>query len=163
MIYTAAVLKENSRHLLRWLAKALTTLEEDGFRFQTSQAELLPHHMTLNLGAFDDSLNDPSVLGGFAEIHVDRLRFNYTLGVCAAPVLRARVESIDGDGKWLDLKTINDFPHITTCLKPGVSAKTSNEMLSLPRQQNEEVVFDQTYVLEAWVQEVRPQKTYLGA
>lgn len=162
MIYTAAVLNENSRHLLRWLTKANTTLEADGFLFQTPQGDKLPHHMTINLGSFDESINSRSVLGGFVELHIDRVKFDYNIGACAAPIVKAQVELVDqidqtSEG-WIDLKTFNDHPHITTCLRPGVSAKFSNDMLA--SHGVKEVLFDQTYILEAWVQEVRPQKTY---
>lgn len=157
MIYTAAVLNENSGHLLRWLAKGLTSLEDDGFLFQTPQGNPLPHHMTVNLGAFDESLNEKRLLGCFVELHVKRLCFNYTIGACAAPVEKSRVEI---DGEWFDLKTFNDHPHITTCLKPGVGAKFSNDLLAIPKPHTESVHFDRTYILDGWVKEVKPQKTY---
>lgn len=159
MLYTAAVLNENSGHLLRWLTKALTTLEQDGFLFQTPQGSPLPHHMTVNLGAFDDSLNERKMLGCFVELHVDRVCFNHTIGACAAPVVKSQIEV---NGEWLELKSINEYPHITTCLKPGVGAKFSNQMLSIPEPHTETVYFDRTYILNGWLQEVKPQKFYTG-
>ena len=163
MIYTAAVLNENSAHLLRWLTKALTDLENEGYVFKTTQGEPLPHHMTLNLGTFDESLNKRNVLGGFAELHIDRISFNHNIGICAAPVNKARVETTAfTSSEWVDLNSMNDHPHITTCVKPGVSPKFSNDMLDNATQGTIEVLLDQTYILEGWVKEVKPQKTYTG-
>ena len=64
-MYTAAVLRTTSGHLLRWLTKGTTTLEDDGFVFQTPHGEPLPHHMTVNLGLFDDRSPQVTVENNF--------------------------------------------------------------------------------------------------
>lgn len=161
-MYTAAVLRDTSAHLLRWITKALTTLEGDGFAFRTPQSESIPHHMTVNLGTFDDRINPNVPLGSYVEIRLSKLVFNYTLGVCAAPVT-ARVEIAEGE--WTKLHTINDHPHITIALKPGVPARMSNDLLAQERTSPhvEIIELDQTYTLEADLEEVRPTKSYMGA
>lgn len=150
-MYTAAVLMPMSAQLLKWMTKAIFKPEKDCFVFQTEQKQALPHHMTINLGKFATNLNDPICLGSRAELRVDCLYIDYSLGVCAAKVHLAQLAS----GK--EIKTENKVPHITICLVPGVKPMTSNIMLEKLGDPDCETVahpLDQTYVLDAIIQEV---------
>ena len=156
-MYTAAVLRQTSALLLKWIAKSLAQPEEFGFRFETPQGEPLPHHMTMNLGAIDHALNSPECVGRPAEVQIDQIYVNHTLGVVAARVVAARVELVDQVGPgtyWKELRSKNKCPHITVALKPGVPAKTSNQVLETPSPHNIVVDLDQVYTLEAVVEEV---------
>lgn len=159
MRYTAAVLRPTSGHLLKWITRAVLKPEDDGFLFQTPQGEPLPHYMTLNLGEFDGSLNPPFLLGKRVLLNVRELYLNHTLGVCAAPVVDAVTEESFGDDfKWgsmpIAVASKNKCPHITVALKPNSAAKLSNQMLKTPGPQNIIVKLDQTYTLEAVIEEV---------
>lgn len=159
MKYTAAVLRPTSALLLKWIARAVLKLEPDGFLFETPQGEPLPHHMTLNLGAFDDKVNPPFLLGKRVLLSIRELHYNHTLGVCAAPVVDAVTEDSFGDDfKWgampVAVASKNKCPHITVCLKPHSAAKFSNKLLEEPGPHNICVALDQTYTLEAVIEEV---------
>jgi len=150
-MYTAAVLAPMSAQLLKWITKALIRPEKDRFVFQTEQKQPLPHHMTINLGEFDQNLNDPSCLGSRVELRIDCIYINYCIGVCAAKVHLAQLPS----GK--ELKVENKVPHVTICLVPGTKPMSSNTMLESlgdPASQTFSYPLDQTYFLDATIQEV---------
>jgi hypothetical protein len=148
-MYTAAVLTDVSANLLKWMVRALTKLEEEGFVFQTEQGNPLPHHMTINLGAFDHALNDVMTTKGCPiKLTVEEIVYNHVIGVCAAPVVRA--EGIGED----DIKTANAVPHITLCIKPGSKPMLSNKMLESPNPHTVRIKLDAAYVLESVGEEV---------
>lgn len=156
-MYTAAVLTDNSADLLRLLTEKLLNPEADGFRFETPQGEPLPHHMTINLGQFDGALNDRSLLGRPAQVDIEVIGINRTMGVCAAVVTGARAltESPHVNSPyWVELKSKNKKPHVTICLMPGVKAKTSNDMLEGPSLDTVFTRLPRKYTLEAFVREV---------
>lgn len=144
-MFTAAVLQPNSAALLKWIMRGTLDLESEGFQLTTKAGDPLPHHMTLNMGRFDESLNPRAMLGQSVVLHVDRLVADPQLGVCAAPVNLA---------EWQggEVRTVNTHPHITVCLKPGSKPMLSNEMLN--RLSNVKVFpLDEVYRLEAIVEE----------
>lgn len=130
-MYTAAVLVDGQRNLLQIALSELLDLEAEGFLFQTPKGDALPHHLTINMGEFDEVLNCRSMLGMPVELVVDGFWYDRDLGVCAARVSRATC-CIVGDERQADyyesVKTVNESPHITMCLKPGVKPFLSNKL-----------------------------------
>lgn len=145
-MYTAAVLTEVSANLLRYMVMFHVKLHEQGFHFRTESSEL-PHHMTINLGPFDDALNDIEINGCPVIISIDTIVYNKKIGVCAATVC-------DSVAKWdrTKINSANKNPHITCCVKNGCKPRFSNVMLE---EQNDpkNIVFklDKIYKLEAVV------------
>lgn len=133
-----------------WMTRALLRLEERGYAFKTPQGELLPHHMTINLGALDEALNPPTWLDAEVGLFVEELVYEDELGVCAAPVVLTTGLSERHLGEQLRSK--NAHPHITVCLKPGVKPFTSNLMLEHPEPKTTRVRLDKKYLLDARVQ-----------
>jgi hypothetical protein len=148
-MYTAAVLSPTSAQLLKWIMRGTIALEGEGFVTETAQGHPLPHHMTINMGNLDSSLNPKAILGEPVILEIDRLVYNYTLGVCAAKVTRAAHSY-----KSWKIKSANIVPHITVCIKPGSKPMFSNQMLETPSPHNVEVELDQPYELDAVVMEV---------
>jgi hypothetical protein len=97
-MYIAAVLSSTSSELLKWIVRRILGLEQYGFVFQTQQGQELHHHMTINLEEFDEKLNNPDILWHPVELHIDKLYYNDTLGVCAASIVIARAKMIDPVG-----------------------------------------------------------------
>lgn len=155
-MYTAAVLTPISAELLKWIMRGTVALEDEGFVTETGQGNPLPHHMTINMGSFDKSLNRPEIVGEPALLKVDRLVYNHTLGVCAAKVVEAMAYSTDPDVEPdpMPIRSANIVPHITVCIKPSSKPMLSNQMLERPSPHNIEVVLDRIYELEAEVLEV---------
>ena len=154
-MYTAAVLDDLSAGLLRWAAKAAGI--EHTFGFDAGSTKL-PHHMTINLGLIDEELNSREVILRPARLFVDKIYWCHKLGVCAAPVIKAEVEMQEFPAKyWESLYCMNQHPHITVAVQPHVKPKTSNDLLAAV--EDGELVscqrFDQTYILNAKVMEVK--------
>lgn len=126
-MYTAVVLDGDSQEKLKLFLQQNPALENFGFLFQTSRGDPLPHHMTINLGALDANLNNPSIVEQKAIITVKKIGFNEKMGVCAAVVESAYLSSTSEK-----ITSMNDHPHITCCLKQGVQPKMSNQMLVDP-------------------------------
>lgn len=153
-MYTAAVLKEVSVDLLKSVVRNTTDLEQTGFVFKTTNESPLPHHMTINLGDFSPSLNDRSILWKPAELQFNQIVFDKVLGICAAPIIRAK--SLDKNGNiGLEVRTCNKRPHVTCCLIPGTKPKMSNDMLEIPTPETVIIDLDQVYILDAVVQVCR--------
>lgn len=128
-MYIAAVLTEHSAIILKSFILSLhvrhgeiVLYDFDNWQFKTAQGQPLPHHMTINMGEFDNNLNDPSILGREVLLTIDEIWSNEKLGVCAAPV----IEAITDDG--IKVFTMNSVPHVTCCIKPGSKPKFSNQM-----------------------------------
>jgi hypothetical protein len=118
-MYTAAVLSDFSKTALEMALLEFEDFTLSGFRFSTAQGGRLPHHMTINLGKFDESLNNITLLGAHVKLQVDRFYYNREIGVCAARVSSSSVY----------LTTINDEynqRHITMCLKWPAKPYDSN-------------------------------------
>lgn len=124
-MYCAAVLTEEAQNQLREAERTQIGLESLGFIYQIAYP--LPHHMTINLGEFDSNLNSLEILDQCAELRINQLVINHTFGICAAPVISAQAK-VSGQ-KWIDIHSMNDHPHITCCLKPGVKPMVSNQLL----------------------------------
>lgn len=121
-MYTAAVLDMNSRLTLRQALSSSRNMEEFGFVFKTSAGESLPHHMTINLGNFNQNLNNPQILGKAALLTVSH--FLYNDKICCAVVSHAEVDGVS-------INTINDQTsgkHITMCLVPPTKPMESNAL-----------------------------------
>lgn len=119
-MYTAAVLTPPARQLLQQKLEEKRNMS--AFVFETKSGEILPHHMTINMGSFDSSLNDPDCLGKGVTLWVTRFRYNDK--VCCAEVVSADIE-----GK--PIRTMNDQKsgkHITMCLRPPGKPVDSNEL-----------------------------------
>lgn len=117
-MYTAAILDHRSVDSLRNQAEQLLG-DLSAFRFSTSQGHRLPHHMTVNLGSLDESLNPRSMLGRPVILKVNKLARNDSTGVCAACVETSLCESSL-------LRSANAQPHITICIMPWAKPKDSN-------------------------------------
>jgi hypothetical protein len=120
-MYTAAVLRPNSVLELLQALRETTDLESRGFVCLTPQGEPLPHHMTINLGTFDDSVNKPELLGKSAILYVDSIWYCDEIGACAAQVCKAYSEGNP-------VNSINEHKHITICLKPPAKPVYSNKI-----------------------------------
>lgn len=143
-MYTAAVLRPESVEILLETLREKLDLEEHGFACVTPQGEALPHHMTINLGSFDTTVNKPELLGRSTILFVDSLWFCKTIGACAARVTRAY-----SDGE--EINSINQNKHITICLKPPAKAFHSNKIF----EAGECVMLEQQLNLMADIQEVQ--------
>lgn len=153
-MYTAAVLHPISANLLRWIQRGILDLEQEGFVVQTQQGQLLPHHMTINLGKFDENLNEESLLGHEALLKVNQFVYNDVLGVCAAPVIEAVGYRL-ADPPVIPIKTINEHPHITVCIMPWAKPASSNVMLAESHLNNITIKMDQVYELQARIEHVQ--------
>jgi hypothetical protein len=120
-MYTAAVLTEDSVKTLEDEAKQVFDLT--GFEFSTPAGSKLPHHMTINLGQFDENLNNPDILGKNCILSIQELLICDKIGVCAAKVLTAKFGTID-------ICSTNIHKHITICLKPPNKPVRSNELFT---------------------------------
>lgn len=136
-MYIAAILDDVSVQKIKntlkadWFLDRKMTFDQEfpDFLYQTEAGMPLPHHMTVNLGSLDKSLNDPRIIGKPVRLICKNVYVNNWMGVCAIVVDNAYVE-IEIGQPWVDLKTSNVIPHITVCIKKGVKPKTSNDMLS---------------------------------
>lgn len=129
-MYTAVVLDEDCRKLLKYALCNLLDAEGMGYVFQTRQGDELPHHMTLNLDAFDESLNDPSLKGAYCRLEVDGFCFDHDMGVIAARVTKHTAVRNAIDGEWSEqpVNTTNENPHITMCLLGDAKPFHSNKL-----------------------------------
>lgn len=148
-MYAAAVLSKASADLLKGFVIGHSEL--DSYEFETGNGDPLPHHMTINLGAFDTSLNDASLLGCQAVLIINEIVYDDTLGVCAAPVIasQAKLNPVGPRHLWKAIKTINQHAHITCCIKPGSKPKFSNSMLTMLGPNTKIIGLDKCYELEA--------------
>lgn len=154
-MFTAAILYPTSAALLKWMMRGTFNLEPQGFVLETEQGMPLPHHMTINLGRMDRTLNPGLKLGCDALIRVRRLCHNPRIGVCAAEVVSA-VEPLDRTvaslgGAFRPIKCMNSHPHITLCLLPGTKPKEANRIFL--ETDSIYTSLDETYELEATVEE----------
>lgn len=149
-MYTAAVLSQLSADLLKWIVRGTSDLEQWGFEFKTERGDPLPHHMTINLGDFDYSLNNGfTLLNCPVQLTVEEIVYNHVLGVCAAPVIK--MVGLGDD----EIKTVNAIPHITLCIKTGSKPVISNKMLETPSPHTRRRKLDKQYILEAIVEVVK--------
>jgi len=140
-MYTAAVLRPDSALKLKQIMREKIDLENLGFECKTPQGEPLPHHMTLNLGLFDNTLNDPELLGSEIVLTVDSLWYCEMIGACAAKVIDSQ-----------SAKSINTQKHITICLKPPAKPFQSNKLFEPMTKQ---IMLDAPLTLEASIQEIQ--------
>lgn len=121
-MYTAAILADSSSKLLH--SKFIEKIDPDplGFIFETKFGQRLPHHMTINLGPFNDSINSPEVFGSSARLWVDH--FLYNENICCAVVKKA--ETLSG----IPIFCANKNPHITVCLRPPTRPVESNKLFT---------------------------------
>ena len=111
-MYTAVVIYEEDRPLLLQSLEQFRDFRKRGYAF-THNGTKLPHHMTINLNKFDETLNPELELDEEVELVVDGFLYNDTLGVCCARVVEAKTAA------GLVVETINPGrEHITMCLLP---------------------------------------------
>lgn len=143
-MYTAAVLRPDSVSELLREFREIADLENQGFVCLTPQGESIPHHMTINLGNFDTTVNNPELLGKPAVLYVDSIWYCKEIGACAA-----HVKSSYSDGK--SINSINEHKHITICLKPPAKAFHSNKIF----EKGQCLKLPEDLVLMADIQEVK--------
>ena len=143
-MYTAAVLQPESADVLKQAMRDAIDLENRGFECVTPQGEPLPHHMTMNLGPFDSTVNKSELLGKPAILWIDSLWWCETIGACAARVNRAYSE-----GELIN--SSHDNKHITICLKPPAKAFHSNKIFDGGKM----IILKQPLTLMADIQEVK--------
>ncbi len=122
--YTGVVLTESSRDkLLEHIKNHLEPLLRQGFSLQTKNGSPLAHHVTINLGNFDPSLNNINTLGQTVPILVNSWAFD---------------EKVAAVGVEIPLKSNNVKPHITIAIskegKPVYSNNLTNWMPISPIQ-----------------------------
>jgi hypothetical protein len=142
-MYTAAVLNPKSAEVLKKTMRDKLGLEGCGFECQTPQGEPLPHHMTINMGPLDTSINDPRILDKPAILCVDSIWYCKTIGACAAKILFCELENNT-------INSTNSIKHITICLKPPAKAFHSNKIFT----DGEYIKLDEPLILEAHVREI---------
>lgn len=140
-MYIGAVLDVVEVLLLKQTLLAYLDPKPLGFIFETKSGMMLPHHMTINMGKFDDSLNDPSILG--QEVRLEISKFLYNENICCAAV----------DSALLSDKTpvhsSNKNKHITMCLRPPTKPVESNKLF-----EKSSVLHVDPFVIYATVQEI---------
>lgn len=110
--YTAIVLSPSSRiNLINHLQSQINNLK--GFKLTTNTGSPLVHHVTLNLGAFDENLNDKSILGQEIPIKV---------------VSWAEDKNVAAVGVEIPIQTINAQPHITIAISSTGKPMMSNNL-----------------------------------
>ena len=119
-MYSAIVLDQDS---VEQLKQSLGRLSEHlgDFLFETKQGQPLPHHMTLSLGPLNKDCNGLSG-GEQAVIWVSEIWLNSKIGACAAKVIKS--ETVEGK----EVKSINDHPHVTCCIKDFAKPFHSNQI-----------------------------------
>jgi hypothetical protein len=150
-MYTAAVLTGTSRTILQWLLKKTFDYTVLGYLLETPRGDPLPHHMTINLGFLDETLNPKTLLGKTCKLEVDGIYRDDSIGVCAAHVSKATDESS------IIIQTLHDCKgksqkHITLCLKPQVKPVSSNELF---QSEKVTVYAIEPFILEGIIQEVQ--------
>lgn len=118
-MYTAAVLENAATLQLRTIAADLVDLSS--YVFITAAGMQLPHHMTINMDRFSESLNDKRIMNHLCQIQIDGIAYNHKLGVCAA-----RVSNAVANDK--DVKSSNPQRHITIAIKPTSKPAFSNQL-----------------------------------
>lgn len=121
-MYTAAVLTPQSSDLLQSKFEEKINPKLLGFIFETKYGQKLPHHVTINLGTFDESLNALDILR--SPIKIWTHKFLYNENICCAVV--DKIETKSG----VSINCRNEFPHITTCLRPPTRPFESNELFT---------------------------------
>ncbi len=120
-MYIAAVLTSQACHQLKQILTQYVDLK--GYVFQTAAGMPLPHHMTINMNGFDNTLNNPELLGQQCNIKIDGIAYNHQLGICAARVISAT--SLNN----IEINSINSIKHITLAMKPTSKPFFSNKLL----------------------------------
>ena len=143
-MYTAAVLNDISVKILKEAAER--TLDLAGFEFCTTAGNPLPHHMTINIGPFNTTINDPNLLGEDCVISIREFLICEKIGVCAANVLLAKFG-------MTNINSTNLHRHITVCLKPPAKPAHSNDLFITEGVRRVEI--GHTIHLEARVEEVQ--------
>jgi len=123
-MYTAVVLDEKSRkNLLNVFADEIRALQ--GFQIKTAQGDSLVHHVTVNMGDFDESLNDKSLLGQEVVMNVVSFAKDERVAAFGVEFLRRNNKSVFGTPS---INTINNIPHITAAIKEGGKPFYSNKL-----------------------------------
>lgn len=142
-MYVAAVLYPEAAQVLKRLVLVVlkdsicVDLISSGWLFETPTGGELPHHMTINMGPLDETLNPPSILDQEVSLRVSHIYYDPILGACAVAVNSAWRA---GDAGLVQSK--NDQPHITVALKPGVKPKVSNDLFGPRRDTTVKLLFD---------------------
>jgi len=120
-MYTAVVLTETSRARIKHtFSSHFSLLEQLGFQMKNAQGDDLLHHVTVNLGNFDMTLNDPELIGKeitFKLISLGEDEKVVALGV-ECEVFKER--AIFGNPKVL---SFNTKPHVTAMINPSKGGK----------------------------------------
>lgn len=119
-MYIAAVLEIGCQAKLRDAFLSKISLENYEF---ISASGPLPHHMTINMGEFDETLNPISILEEQVEMMVQGFYFDHLLNVCAAKVTSAKLVS---SAEKVNIK--NAQPHITLAIRPPGKPFNSNKI-----------------------------------
>ena len=129
MGYTAVVLEKTSIQLLTYAMKAVTNLVQKGFILKAHDYRL-PHHMTINMGEFDLTLNHEGVLASdYAELQIDEIFWSESVGVAAFRVA-SKISYSDMPSKIVTLNDKDSRAHITAAIKHGVKPFRSNDLFA---------------------------------
>lgn len=154
-MYTAIVLDKQSCQLLTWAVKALLPdWETLNLKFKTQHDDPLPHHMTINLGELDESLNARVMLGKQAEI----LGKTLYIGTDVAVFRVSKPKWFDGKSSWFKIKTMHDGsskPHVTCALTPGNKPMISNLLFNGTQEPLDKIILEDPLFLSGIVKECR--------
>jgi len=128
-MYTAVVLDKKSKDDLK---NATNHLLKKGFESEVNGVQL-PHHMTINLGEFDERLNDPDILGMYAILRAEALWWDHK--VCCVEITEAHATHIENDSiiDLIPINTLNDdeyCAHVTMGVKNGGRPRDSKYLFT---------------------------------
>lgn len=126
-MYTGLIIDAQSKQLLTWAFKALIPdWENRGYLFRTQHNHPLPHHMTINMGKFDNTLNNKSILGSEGECLATEL----VIGTDAVAFkVEAALAYCPDEDDLVEIVTMNDkksHAHITAAIVAGAKPFQAN-------------------------------------
>lgn len=120
-MYTAAVLLHDEADKLRQIAEDILSLKSLGYDYVTKNGQYLPHHMTVNLGEFDENLNLIETMGKVVDLFVGGFAYDHEMGICAAKVEKAFCHFTHSE-----VVSANKQRHITMAIKKNAKPYLSN-------------------------------------
>lgn len=144
-MFAAVVLTHDSQKMLKEIAQTCLGNDANLFVFITANGMHLPHHMTLNMGDFNTSINDQSILGQTVVMRFRHFAHNLKLGVAAVAIEEAKVKSSGSE-----VKSTNAKMHITCCIMPGSKPFKSNDLF-LDLNETKNTFLQESVVLEGVV------------
>lgn len=116
-MYACILLNQDDAEFLKTEFQNVIGTKFFNYRMETPHYKL-PHHMTINMGEFDESLNPIYHVGKPVDMYIDGFAYDNDLGVAAARVFMTDPNIV----------TINKQPHITMALQKQGKPFFSNQL-----------------------------------